>query len=428
LKEGAGRLANLNASYELSIAVLSPGALRLLSVLAMLPGGVAGIDLAEVFGVLEEFAHELRGRALVFEEAKRLRMLVPLRECVATEHPPNEEDRLRAIDRYLTLAAAEGRNVGREGGAGAVSRLVPEVGNIEEMLLRSGSEGYGLVSQAVYGWADFMRFTGIGSTSVLETVAGRAMESGNPEDAARCIKSLGDIALLRSDLDGARARYEQAMPLYQKVGDMLREAFCIKGLGDIALRRSDLDGARARYEQAMPLYQKVGSLRGQANCIYRLGDVALRLSDHDGAHARYEQALKLYQKVRDLLGEANCIQSLGDIALILLDHDGARARYEYALPLYQKVWDLLGEANCNLGLGDIASKLQQPDDAKAHYQQSLTLYQRIQDPDSIGSAHRRLARLAADETRKEHVSAAREAWRSIKRDDLVAELDAEFGA
>ncbi len=68
------------------------------------------------------------------------------------------------------------------------------------------------------------------------------------------------------------------------------------------------------------------------------------------------------------------------------------------------------------------------DEAEEQYLKALGLYEKIPEPYSIGMAHRRLARLASSETaRSEHVAAAREAWRSIGRDDLIAELDAEFG-
>jgi tetratricopeptide (TPR) repeat protein len=467
LKEGDGRLANLNTSFDLSMAVLSSEARRLLSVLAMLPDGIASIDLTSVFAGPEEAAHELRNRALIFEEAKRLRMRAPLREYVAVEYPPSDEDQQRAVDHYLGLAAIEGRKLGAEGGLVAVSRLAPEVGNVEAMLLSSRSFGDRSVGGAVYGWAEFMRFTGVGSASVLETVARQAKESGDSMDAARCIRSLGDIALMRSDHDRARARfeealllyrkagsvlgesnciqslgdialrrsdhngaracYEEALPLCRKVGDVLGEANCIKSLGDTALRRSDPDGAQARYEEALPLFQKMGEMLGEANCIRSLGNIALIRSDADGAQARYEEALPLHRKVGDVLGEANCIRSLGNIALIRSDADGAQARYEEALPLYRKVGNVLGEANCIRGLGD-ALRRPDCDGARARYEQALSLYQRIQDPYSIGGTHRRLARLSADQSRKTHVDAAREAWRSIKRDDLVAKLDEEFGA
>ena len=69
---------------------------------------------------------------------------------------------------------------------------------------------------------------------------------------ANCIRSLGDIALgALTTRRRARALRAGAAAL-QQVGDVLGEANCIQGLGDIALARSDHEGARARYEQALP--------------------------------------------------------------------------------------------------------------------------------------------------------------------------------
>jgi tetratricopeptide (TPR) repeat protein len=247
-------------------------------------------------------------------------------------------------------------------------------------------------------------------------------EIGDVLGEANCIQSLGNIALRRSDLNGASKRYEAAISLFREVGDALGEAVCIARLGDIALRHSDLDGASARYDAAMPLLRKVGSVLGEANCIKSLGDIALARADHANARERYEAALPLYRKIGAALGEANCISRLGEIARARSDPDGARERWGEALPLYRKVGDVLGEANCILSLGDIDEACEDIGSACRRWSEALALYGRIPDPHSIGAVHHRIARRAATPAEAAaHREAARQAWASIGRADLIAE-------
>ncbi len=245
-------------------------------------------------------------------------------------------------------------------------------------------------------------------------------KASNNHGAANCVQSLGELALQVSDHESAKARFEQALDLYEKTGDLLGKANCVYSLGNIAFARSDDEIARLKYDEALIQYKKIGDMLGEANCLWRLGRMALS-QDQDQARVHFESAQSLYRTVGNVLGQANCIQGLGDLAYQNHEYTTARTLYCDALPLYAKMGDLRGEANCLKSLGDIAGATNEPNVAQSLFDRALKLYERFGDPYSIGWTHQRLAQLApTPDLRAHHLDAARQAWKRIGREDLIA--------
>jgi tetratricopeptide (TPR) repeat protein len=427
------RDADIGACIELSLGspLMTEEGRRLLALLGLLPDGIRREDLAELLppdGV-DAAAALRRVGGLTFDDGPRLRVLAPVREYLAANHLPLPEDRERAVSFYCAVADTEGDRAGKAGGAEAIARVAAEAGNLTAMV-RLGLEAPD-AAPAIRGALGLGKFTwvsGIDLSAVLIEARQVAAARSKTRGEADCVQRLGDIALYRSDLAEARRRYEEALPLYLQVGNVLGQANCGKGLGNIALARSDHAEARRRYEEALPLFLQVGDVLGQANCVLRLGEIAQGRSDHAEARRRYEEALPLCLQAGSLHGQANCVQGLGEIALARSEYAEARRRFEEARPLYLRVGAVLGQANCVQRLGDIAKAEGDLSTARQRHEQALLLYERIPEPYSTGQAHRRLARLTEADEKRCHVQAARAAWAGIDRPDLVAELDQEFGS
>ena len=435
---GGNRELSVAASVEASLTspLMTAAARRLFGLLGMLPDGIAREDLPALLpdhGLAA--AAVLRRLGLVFDEGPRLRMLAPVREHAAAAHPPRPADLARASGHYAELAASGGQ-LGWGRGAQIAARLQAETGNMAVMLRQAASGQR--INELVGGVGGMVRYAEITGAAppppgLLAAAEQAVAEHGSTEQQAGTWLTLANLARDRSDYDQAQARYEQAIALYRQVGDALWEAHSVGGLADVALGRRDYETARTRYELTLALYRQAGDPRGQGNAIVRLSDIALERSDYDTARGGYEQALALYRQIQDdewgqdVLGQATSLKGLGDTARATADHDTAQARYEQALQLYRQAGDVRGEARCINGLGDIALDRTDPDSARRQYEQALALYQAIPDPCSAGWTLISLARLdPPGSERTRHWSAARQAWASTGREDLIESVSAEF--
>lgn len=377
------RLSSLEVSLELSFQSprLTEAGRRLFCILGQLPAGMAPDDMKALLGdAAFEARQGLLSTALAIEREDRLDLLPPMRDHAQRLHMPNEQDAELWQEHYLVLAREEGRRIGYSEGAKAVNRLIPELPNLDAAqraaLLRSQLDK---AVSPVESIAALMRMTGLGVPTTIRELAAACGTTGNREGEGRCYSSLGDIALERSDYAAARTFHERALPIHREIGSTHYEANCFFSLGEIALLQSDPIAARSNYEQAHSRYRQIGNVHGEANCINALGYVALKNLEYDAAQAAFDRALILFRRIGNILGEANSVMSIGDIAYARSDRVAARASY----------------------------------------QEALVLYQRVADPFSIGNAHRALALVTDGEEHAAHRAAAKEAWLSSGRKDLV---------
>ncbi len=175
-------------------------------------------------------------------------------------------------------------------------------------------------------------------------------------------------------------------------GDQQLEANCIKALGDVHVRLSELPEARARYEEALPIYRGIGDKVGEANYIQELGDVHSMLDEYPAARERYEEALPIYRGIGDKVGEANCNYGLGDIARGEKEWSLAEQYFQAALQVYDETGIRLNMGLALWRLGAVAEEKEEPGKAVDFYREALQIFETIGVKDVAASIRNDLAR------------------------------------
>ncbi len=90
-----------------------------------------------------------------------------------------------------------------------------------------------------------------------------------------------------------RALLEQAERAAGSQGDRWRQARAVKALGDVHRMLADYEAARAKYEEARPMYAAIGARPGLSNVLFRLGQIAWQEGDLVGAEPLLAGAVEL---------------------------------------------------------------------------------------------------------------------------------------
>jgi predicted ATPase/DNA-binding CsgD family transcriptional regulator len=224
--------------------------------------------------------------------------------------------------------------------------------------------------------------------------------------------------LRKRRLTEARAWLDRALARARLVGVSDQSlALALTCASALAHLQAELDGAQAMAEEAMAIFERLGQPHNVAWARYIMAIPVYMLGDCHRAERFYEEALEQFRGEGDCYWVAEVLLGVAQVALDRGDRQRAATAYAESLQVSQELGSKSGAAMAQSGLGFLARSRGDPVAAHRHFQESLAVWVEIADPASIAvclealastvcslGAPRRAARLlGAAETLREQI-------------------------
>ncbi len=253
----------------------------------------------------------------------------------------------------------------------------------------------------------------------LTTALEKAQNQDVPLETAACYRELGNLALIRGQLDQAEQQLNQSLQLYQEAENQRGLADVWHRLGQLHVQLSQPEKAQNAFSQSLNLYRQLEFPQGIAQA---LSGLALVVHYWTGAYAEaeplYLEALTLKRELGHKHGMANTLNNLGNLACNLEAFERAITYYEESLVIKREIGLPLGIAITLANLGTAYHELAQYERAGELYAESLGISQKLGDQLGVLFCLGNLAELA--HVQGEYARSERR-WRRVMQLSLAAQ-------
>jgi tetratricopeptide (TPR) repeat protein/DNA-binding XRE family transcriptional regulator len=324
--------------FESSYRLLSLAAARLFRLLGAAPGPqmtaeAAASLLATTPQTAAGLIRELADMHLLAERAPGQFGFHELLRAFAIDRLEAEEDqeaRTGAIQRmlewYLRTADNAARAINARRRHASLDQPLPDVCPLTFAAY-----------EPALAWLDAERAT-------LVAAVGFAAAHGQHEIAWKLPVTLWDLFSLRGLFDDWIAAHRIGLASARKLDERFGESWLLNNLSAAYLLLDRLDEAGECIEEALQIFEHLGNTRGQASLLHNGGVVQIRQGRYELALRSLETALAMYHALDDRDGEAHARQSMGEAHWLSGDPDRALACYELALARFKGTGNRFSES------------------------------------------------------------------------------------
>jgi tetratricopeptide (TPR) repeat protein len=193
------------------------------------------------------------------------------------------------------------------------------------------------------------------SLHYLATARMLAMQVEDPGLIGNVYYDLGNVAVIRNQLDLAFSYYKVAAMFFKRADDNLGYARMLMLQGNINGVRDDAGAAMTFFMEAIDIAEKYKYNNILSHLYNNMGDIYQQSNDLKKAMEYYTQALRVFIANKDSANMGNALLNIGMVYYNLGNAEMARHYTNRSLEIFMHEKNSFSAANCMMNLGMIES-------------------------------------------------------------------------
>jgi serine/threonine protein kinase/tetratricopeptide (TPR) repeat protein len=184
-------------------------------------------------------------------------------------------------------------------------------------------------------------------------------------------------------VEQARAEFERVLSPEGAGPSRFQQGKAANGLGICAYLSGDYDQALLHFQEALEIFQELGERREIADTLNGIGGYLLSQGLFLQAYDQFRKALKVHRELKDEIGQANALNNLGLIDFLRGRLPEALSQLREAENLYLGNGSINGSATARLNLATVLVMLDEWSEARKMLQRCLDDFNELQHPEGI---------------------------------------------
>ncbi|MGO8877882.1 MAG: CHAT domain-containing tetratricopeptide repeat protein [Desulfomonilaceae bacterium] len=191
---------------------------------------------------------------------------------------------------------------------------------------------------------------------------------------------LDDQAKTDEDQKKAIEKYEQALTVFQRVGNKKGQAVTTNNLGNLYNSSESYEKAAEYHQKSLAIERQRANPRGEAITLNNLGIVYESWGKKEKAVEFFQNSLHIFRQFQDTSHEAEVLNHLGNVHRSLGQYEKAVEFYQNSLELARHLRNTQDEGIALNNLGIVYKSWGQNEKAVEYYEKSLALDRQFKNP------------------------------------------------